>query len=173
MCARLSRQPAFGEPHLAVHPDIPITAEGRKALEDELDQLVRVKRPAVVALIAQTREQGDLRENAGYHQAREDQSIMEGRIAEIEETLRRAVLIDVPRNAKVVELGCTVTVHDEFGETTLQLVGPTETDPAAGRISAGSPVGKALLGHRAGDKVRLNTPGGAREIEILTVSGRS
>ncbi len=158
---------------MAVHPDIPITAEGRKALEEELDQLVRVKRPAVVALIAQTREQGDLRENAGYHQAREDQSIMEGRIAEIEETLRRAVIIDVPKNAKVVELGCTVTVHDEFGETTLQLVGPTETDPAAGRISAGSPVGKALLGHRAGDKVKLNTPGGAREIEILTVTGRS
>jgi transcription elongation factor GreA len=64
-------------------------------------------------------------------------------------------------------------VLDEFGETTLQLVGPTETDPASGRISAGSPVGKALLGHRAGEKVRLSTPGGAREIEILTVTGRT
>lgn len=158
---------------MAVPPEIPITAQGRKALEEELDELVRVKRPAVVALISHTREQGDLRENAGYHQAREDQSRIEGRIAEIEETLRRAVTIDVPRNATVVELGCTVTVLDEFGETTLQLVGPTETDPAAGRISAGSPVGKALLGHRAGERVRLVTPGGAREIEILSVSGRS
>jgi transcription elongation factor GreA len=158
---------------LAVPPDIPITAAGRQALEEELAELVKVKRPAVVALISHTREQGDLRENAGYHQAREDQSRIEGRINEIEETLRRAVTIDVPRNAKVVELGCTVTVLDEFGESTLQLVGPTETDPASGRISAGSPVGKALLGHQAGDRVRLNTPGGAREIEILTVSGRS
>jgi transcription elongation factor GreA len=158
---------------LAVPPDIPITAAGRKALEEELEELVRVKRPAVVALIAHTREQGDLRENAGYHQAREDQSRMEGRIQEIEETLRRAVTIDVPKDAKVVELGCTVKVLDEFGETTLQLVGPTETDPAAGRISAGSPVGKALLGHRAGETVRLSTPGGAREIEILTVTGRT
>jgi transcription elongation factor GreA len=127
----------------------------------------------VVARIAHTREQGDLRENAGYHQAREDQSRIEGRIAEIEETLRRAVTIDVPSDADVIELGCTVTVSDEFGESTLQLVGPTETDAASGRISAGSPVGKALLGHRAGDRIRISTPGGMREMEILTVSGRT
>jgi transcription elongation factor GreA len=158
---------------LAVHPDIPITAAGRQALEDELKELIEVKRTEVVSRITSTREQGDLRENAGYHQAREDQSRIEGRIAEIEETLRRAVLIEVPKNAKVIELGCTVTVADEFGESTLQLVGPTETDPEAGRISAGSPVGKALLGHRAGDKVRITTPGGAREMKILTVSGRT
>jgi transcription elongation factor GreA len=83
------------------------------------------------------------------------------------------VLIDVPSNAEVIELGCTVTVVDEFGESTLQLVGPTETDPGAGRISAGSPVGKALIGHRAGDRVRITTPGGTREMEILNVSGHS
>jgi transcription elongation factor GreA len=158
---------------LSVPPDIPITAAGRQALEEELEELTAVRRPEVVARIAHTREQGDLRENAGYHQAREDQSRIEGRIAEIEETLRRTVLIDVPSDAEVVELGCTVTVVDEFGETTLQLVGPTETDAASGRISAGSPVGKALLGHRAGDRVRISTPGGTREMEILTVSGRT
>jgi transcription elongation factor GreA len=158
---------------LAVPPDIPITAAGRQALVDELDELVRIKRLEVVERIAHTREQGDLRENAGYHQAREDQSRIEGRINEIEETLRRAVLIDVPSNAEVIELGCTVTVVDEFGESTLQLVGPTETDPGAGRISAGSPVGKALIGHRAGDRVRITTPGGTREMEILNVSGHS
>jgi len=158
---------------LSVPPEIPITAAGRQALVEELEELTAVRRPEVVARIAHTREQGDLRENAGYHQAREDQSRIEGRIAEIEETLRRAVLIDVPTNAEVIELGCTVTVADEFGESTLQLVGPTETDAASGRISAGSPVGKALLGHRAGDRVRITTPGGTREMEILTVSGRS
>lgn len=158
---------------MAVPPEIPITAAGRQALVDELDELIRIRRSEVVARIAHTREQGDLRENAGYHQAREDQALIEGRIADIEETLRRAVLIDVPPNAEVIELGCTVTVVDEFGEFTLQLVGPTETDPAAGRISAGSPVGKALLGHRAGDRVKVTTPGGTREMEILDVSGHS
>jgi transcription elongation factor GreA len=156
---------------LSVPPDIPITAAGRQALEEELQELTAVKRPEVVERIAHTREQGDLRENAGYHQAREDQGRIEGRIAEIEETLRRAVVIDVPTNAEVIELGCTVTVLDEFGESTLQLVGPTETDAAAGRISAGSPVGKALLGRRAGDRVRIATPGGVREMEIITVTG--
>jgi transcription elongation factor GreA len=156
---------------VAVPPDIPITAAGRSALEAELEELVRLKRPEVVARIAHTREQGDLRENAGYHQAREDQSLIEGRIREIEETLRRAVVIDVNADAEVVELGCRVTVRDEFGESTLHLVGPTETNAAAGRISTGSPVGKALLGHRAGDRVRVSTPGGAREIEILSVDG--
>jgi transcription elongation factor GreA len=158
---------------LSVPPDIPITAAGRKALVEELEELTGVRRPEVVARIAHTREQGDLRENAGYHQAREDQSRIEGRIAEIEETLRRAVLIDVPTDAEVIELGCTVTVIDEFGETVLQLVGPTETDAANGRISAGSPVGKALLGHRAGDRVRITTPGGTREMEIKVVRGHS
>jgi transcription elongation factor GreA len=158
---------------LSVPPDIPITAAGRKALEEELEELTGVRRPEVVTRIAHTREQGDLRENAGYHQAREDQSRIEGRIAEIEETLRRAVLIDVPTDAEVIELGCTVTVIDEFGETVLQLVGPTETDAANGRISAGSPVGKALLGHRAGDRVRITTPGGTREMEIKVVRGHS
>ena len=158
---------------MSVPPEIPITPAGRQALEDELQELTAVRRPEVVARIAHTREQGDLRENAGYHQAREDQSRIEGRIAEIEETLRRAVIIEVPSDADVVELGCTVTVSDEFGESTLQLVGPTETDAGAGRISAGSPVGRALLGHRAGDRVRIATPGGVREMEILTVSGRA
>jgi transcription elongation factor GreA len=155
---------------VAVPPDIPITAAGKSALEAELDELVRVKRAEVVARIAHTREQGDLRENAGYHQAREDQSVIEGRIQEIQETLRRAVIIDVRADAETIELGCTVTVRDEFGEVTLQLVGPTETDAAAGRISAGSPVGKALMGRRAGDRVRVSAPGGAREMEIVTVS---
>jgi transcription elongation factor GreA len=109
----------------------------------------------------------------GYHQAREDQALIEGRIADIEETLRRAIVIDVAPDADVVELGCTVTVVDEFGESTLQLVGPTESDAAAGRISAASPVGRALIGRKAGEKVRVTTPGGTREMEILTVNGRS
>ena len=158
---------------MSVPPDIPITAAGRRALEEELEELTGLHRPEVVARIAHTREQGDLRENAGYHQAREDQSRIEGRIAEIEDTLRRAVLIDVPTDAEVIELGCTVTVMDEFGESVLQLVGPTETDAANGRISASSPVGKALLGHRAGDRVRITTPGGTREMEIRAVRGHA
>jgi transcription elongation factor GreA len=158
---------------LAVPPDIPITPAGRIALEAELEELLRVKRPEVVERIAHTRDQGDLRENMGYHQAREDQALIEGRIADIEETLRRAIVIDVAPDADVVELGCTVTVVDEFGESTLQLVGPTESDAAAGRISAASPVGRALIGRKAGEKVRVTTPGGTREMEILTVNGRS
>jgi len=158
---------------VALPPDIPITAAGRDALMAELDDLIRVRRPEIVARVAHTREHGDLRENAGYVQAREDQALIEGRIADIEETLRRAVVIDVADDVEVVELGCTVTVRDEFGESTLQLVGPTETDAAVGRISAGSPVGRALLGHRAGETVSVSTPGGTRDMEILTVNGRS
>lgn len=145
----------------------PITREGKAALEAELAQLL-ARRSEVVGRIAATRAEGDLRENAGYHQAREDQSLLEGRVQEIEAILRTAVIIESSRNG-VVQLGSRVTVEDEFGESVYVLVGPTEASPADGRLSDRSPVGRVLVGRRAGDSVDVEAPGGSRRVRILRV----
>lgn len=146
----------------------PLTAAGKAALESELETLLR-RRSEVVARIASTRSEGDLSENAGYHQAREDQSRLEGRVAEIEAQLRTAVLIDEGGGDGSVRLGSTVTVADEFGETDYIIVGPAEADPGSGRLSHESPVGSALIGRRAGDRVAVQAPGGERTITVTKV----
>jgi transcription elongation factor GreA len=147
-----------------------MTAAGRDALQAELDQLENVRRPEVVARIASTRAEGDLSENAGYHQAREDQSHIEGRIAEIRAALRDAVIIEEGAPDGVARLGATVTVKDAHGEMTYTIVGPTEVDPRAGRISAQSPIGSALIGARAGDVVTVAAPAGKMKLTVLSVS---
>ena len=134
-----------------------VTADGLAAMEAELTRLTSVERPLVVERVKHARELGDLRENADYEAARNEQSFLEGRILEIQQQLRTAVVIGAG-SSDSISMGSTVRyeVDGEPGELTI--VGSTESDPAAGRISAVSPVGKALLGHRAGDDVIVPTP---------------
>jgi len=147
-----------------------MTAAGRAALEAELNELETVRRPEIVARIASTRSEGDLSENAGYHQAREDQSHVEGRIAELRASLQNAVIIEEGAPDGIARIGARVTVEDAFGQATYFIVGPTEVDPAAGRISAQSPIGSALVGKRAGDVARVAAPAGETELKIIEVS---
>src|SRR5579884_4368164 len=112
-----------------------MTVAGRAALEAELAELENVRRPEIVARIASTRSEGDLSENAGYHQAREDQSHVEGRIAELKAALRDAVIIEEGAPDGVARIGARVTVEDQFGRSTYFIVGPTEVDPAAGEMT--------------------------------------
>ncbi|MFC7452632.1 transcription elongation factor GreA [Insolitispirillum peregrinum] len=151
---------------------IPMTAGGQKALEDELRTLKSVERPAVIRAIAEAREHGDLSENAEYHAARERQSFIEGRIAELEDILSRCDVIDVSKlSGKVVRFGASVTIVDEDtdDEVTYQIVGPHEASLEQGRISIGSPLAKALIGKTEGDTVEVAAPGGSKSYELLKV----
>ncbi|MET0122326.1 MAG: transcription elongation factor GreA [Candidatus Thiodiazotropha sp. 6PLUC9] len=152
---------------------VPLTAQGATKLQDELKQLKTVERPKVIKAIAEAREHGDLKENAEYHAAREQQSFIEGRIKDIEGKLSNAQIIDVTTlnaGGKVV-FGATVMVLelDNDEEFTYQIVGEDEADIKQGLISVSSPIARALIGKQEGDDVFLNTPGGAREFEILEV----
>jgi transcription elongation factor GreA len=148
-----------------------LTASGLAALERELEELTTVKRPEVILRVKQARELGDLRENADYEAARREQSFLEGRIQEIEQTLRNAVVITT-QDSGVVHLGSRVDVDVEGERSTLHLVGPSESDPAEGRISDASPVGKALMGRRAGDEIVVTTPGRQIRYRVLEVRAR-
>lgn len=151
-------------------PAAQLTASGLAALEQELLELTTVRRPEVILRVKQARELGDLRENADYEAARREQSFLEGRIQEIEQTLRNAVVITT-RDSGVVQMGSWVEAEVEGERTTLHIVGPSESDPAAGRISDASPVGKALMGRRAGDEVVVQTPG--RQIHYRVIEVRA
>ena len=152
---------------------VPITVRGAKKLQDELHQLKSVERPTVIEAIATAREHGDLKENAEYHAAREQQGFIEGRIADIEGKLSNATIIDVTtltNNGKVV-FGTTVDVVDEETgeEVTYQIVGDDEADIKRNMISISSPIARALIGKQEGDFVEVKTPGGVRELEIVEV----
>jgi transcription elongation factor GreA len=152
---------------------VPLTAEGAERLREELKQLKNVDRPRIIAAIAEAREHGDLKENAEYHAAREQQSFAEGRIAEIEGKLSNAQIIDVKnlkQDGKVV-FGVTVIMADEDSgeESTYQIVGEDEADIKKGKISFSSPIARALIGKSEGDVVLVKTPGGDKEYEILEV----
>ncbi len=151
---------------------IPMTAEGQRALEDELRNLKGKERPAVIRAIAEAREHGDLSENAEYHAARERQSFIEGRISELEDILSRVDVIDVSKlSGTVVRFGATVTLADEDTdqEVTYQLVGAHEADLEQGRISIASPLAKALIGKSMGDTAEVSAPGGSRSYEVVNV----
>ena len=148
----------------------PMTVEGEKALREELAQLKGVERPRVSQAIAEARELGDLKENAEYHAAREQQGLMEARINDIEAKLSNAVVIDVNRltqNGKVV-FGVTVGLVnlDDDSEMKYKIVGDDEADIKASRISINSPIARALVGKEEGDVVVVNTPSGSIEYEI-------
>lgn len=151
----------------------PLTVTGANKLRAELEELKSVIRPRIIQAIADAREHGDLKENAEYHAAREQQSFAEGRIAEIEGKLANANIIDVTKtdaNGKVV-FGATVEIEDlDSGKTvTYQIVGEDEANIKEGRISVGSPIARALIGKEEGDSVIVKAPGGDVEYEILSV----
>ena len=152
---------------------VPLTARGAANLQEELKRLKSIDRPQVIKAIAEAREHGDLKENAEYHAAREQQSFIEGRIKDIEGKLSHAQVIDVTKldaGGKVV-FGATVMVLelDNDQEFTYQIVGEDEADIKSGLISVSSPIARALIGKQEGDDIFLQTPGGAREFEILEV----
>ncbi|VFU08280.1 transcription elongation factor [Methylocella tundrae] len=151
----------------------PMTAAGHLALEDELKRRQQVERPRIIQAIAEARSHGDLSENAEYHSAKEAQSLNEGRIAELEDKLSRAEVIDVSKlSGNTVMFGATVTLVDEDTdeEKTYQIVGETEADVKSGRVSITSPTARALIGKKVGDTVEVNTPGGGKSYEILKVA---
>ena len=152
---------------------VPITTQGEALLQDELKELKTVRRPRVIQAIADAREHGDLKENAEYHAAREEQGFIEGRIQDIEGKLGNSQVIDVTKlspNGKVV-FGTTVVLMDleSEDETRYKIVGDDEADLKAGLISYGSPVAKAMIGKEEGEIVGVQAPGGVREYEIMTV----
>ena len=151
---------------------VPMTASGFAALEEELKHLRSVERPNVIKAIAAAREHGDLSENAEYHAARERQSFIEGRVAELEDKISRAEVIDPAKlSGDQVKFGATVTLVDEDTdeESTYQLVGEDEADVKQGRIAITSPISRAIVGKSVGDSVEVDTPRGAKQYEILKV----
>jgi transcription elongation factor GreA len=149
-----------------------MTGEGYHALDEELKRLKTVDRPEVIGQIAEARSHGDLSENAEYHAAKERQGWIEGRIAEIEDRMARAQVIDVSRlSGSQVKFGATVTVVDEDTEEEgrYQIVGEHEADVRKGRISLSSPLSRAMIGKEVGDVVEVNTPGGVKAYEITKV----
>ena len=152
---------------------VPLTVRGAEKLREELNELKTIARPRVIKAIAEAREHGDLKENAEYHAAREQQSFIEGRIKDIEAKLSNAQIIDVKTlNAEGrVVFGATVDVMDidRDEELTYQIVGEDEADVKHGRISVTSPLARALIGKEEGDVAVLEAPGGTRELEILEV----
>ncbi len=151
----------------------PMPAEGLSRLEDELRQLKAEERPAVIRAIAEARAHGDLSENAEYHAARERQSFIEGRIAELESIIPAAEVIDISKlSGKQVRFGAKVTVVDEETEEerTYRIVGQYEADMKTNSISLTSPLAKALMGKTVGDSVEVPAPGGARAYEITNVT---
>jgi transcription elongation factor GreA len=146
-----------------------ITPEGLEALKAEIERLEGESRREIARRIKIARELGDLSENAEYHIAKEDQAHLETRIARLNERLRNARVVRAPVDSDVVAFGSTVTVADEDSgsETTWTLVGPTEADVRAGKLSAESPMAKALIGRRAGDQVEVQTPRGVRRQRVV------
>jgi transcription elongation factor GreA len=147
-----------------------LTVDGAARLQTELDELIAVKRPAVIARIRTAKEHGDLKENGEYHAAREEQSFLEGRVRAIEARLRVAVIVEAPAAGSRVGLGSVVTVDDEGDSVAYTIVGADESDPKVGRISSSSPVGRALVGRNVGDDVVVATPAGERRYRILGIA---
>ena len=150
----------------------PLTLKGAQRLRAELEQLKSVQRPAVINAIAEARAHGDLSENAEYHAAKERQGWIEGSIADIEDKLSRAQVIDVSKlSGNQVKFGATVTYVDEDTEEegVYQIVGEHEADVKLGKISIASPIARALISKEIGDVVEVNTPGGVKAYEILKV----
>lgn len=150
-----------------------MTAAGHAALDEELRRRQQVERPRIIQQIAEARSHGDLSENAEYHAAKEAQSMNEGRIAELEDKLSRAEVIDVSKlSGATVKFGATVTVFDEDTEEEkrYQIVGEPESDVKSGRVSFASPIARALIGKKVGDTVEVKTPGGGKSYEIVKVA---
>ncbi len=149
-----------------------MTGEGYSVLDEELKRLKTQERPSVIAAIAEARQHGDLSENAEYHAAKERQGWIEGRIAEIEDKIARAQVIDVSKlSGKQVKFGATVSLVDEDTDESARykIVGEHEADVRSGRISVSSPLARAMIGKESGDVFEVNTPGGVKAYEIMKV----
>ena len=147
-----------------------LTPEGYKKLEEELEHLKNVRRPEVAAAIHEAKMDGDVSENAGYEEAKRQQGFLEGRIITVETMLKNAVLIETNGASDTVILGCRVTVvEDGFDPETYTIVGSAEANPGDGRISNESPLGKALMGHKVGDVVSFEAPGGTVEMKLINI----
>ncbi len=149
-----------------------MTAEGHAALDAELKRLKTIERPSVIQAISEARQHGDLSENAEYHAAKERQSFIEGRLAELEDKLARAQVIDISRlGGDTVKFGATVSVLDEDSgdKANYKIVGEDEADVRAGKISISSPIARAMIGKEVGDVVEVAAPGGAKSYEILKI----
>jgi len=146
-----------------------LTPEGEAKLRAELKELTGSRREELAQRLRSAIQMGDLSENADYHKAKEDQAFLEGRIQEIEAILRMATIVE-KKQSDVVEVGAMVTIQEEdYDPETFYLVGATEADPRNGKISNESPFGKALLGHKVGDMVEAETPGGKVKLKILKI----
>ncbi|WP_186387269.1 MULTISPECIES: transcription elongation factor GreA [unclassified Stappia] len=152
---------------------VPMTSAGYAMLEKELKQRMSEERPRIIQAISEARAHGDLSENAEYHAAKEQQSLNEGRISELEDKLGRAEVIDVTKlSGDTIKFGATVTLIDEDTEEEKKymIVGDVEADVKLGRISISSPIARALIGKAVGDSVEVTAPGGARAYEIINVT---
>ena len=152
---------------------VPFTALGLDALKAELTKLKSEERPAVIRAIATAREHGDLSENAEYHAAREKQSFIEGRVAELEDVISRAEVIDMGRlTGETVTFGTVVELADEDTDKEHQysIVGPYEADLSQGLISISSPIARALIGKKVSDSVEVKTPGGMKSYEVISIN---
>ena len=152
---------------------VPMTVQGEQTLRDELERLKKVDRPRIIQAIADAREHGDLKENAEYHAAREQQSFAEGRIQELEHKLSHAQIIDIttiPASGKVI-FGATVTLIDVSDDrsVTYRIVGEDEADIKLGLLNISSPIARAMIGKEQGDAVAFEAPGGTKHYEIISV----
>lgn len=146
-----------------------LTREGHEQTLRELNELRNVKRKEVAARIQEAKELGDLSENAEYVEAKNEQSFIEGRIVELENLMKTATIIDSPTDVTTVHVGSTITVRGPSGERTLTIVGSNEANPSKGKISNESPVGKAFMSKRVGDRVTVEAPAGASRYELIAI----
>ena len=151
---------------------VPMTAEGHAAMTEEIKHLKSVERPRIIKAIEEARSHGDLSENAEYHAAKEQQGWIEARVAELEDKISRADIIDISKlSGDTVKFGAKVTLVDEEtdDEASYQIVGEFEADVKKGKISVSSPIARAIIGKRKGDSVEVATPGGGKSYEILKI----
>ena len=152
---------------------VPMTAGGFAALEAELKDRQQVQRQRIIAAISEARAHGDLSENAEYHAAKESQALNEGRIQELESLVGRADIIDISKlvGSDTIKFGATVKLIDDDTEEekSYQIVGEPESDVKSGKVSIGSPIARALIGKKVGDNVQVNTPGGGKSYEVVSV----
>ncbi|MGX9135357.1 transcription elongation factor GreA [Rummeliibacillus sp. JY-2-4R] len=157
---------------MSTEKQYPMTAAGKQKLEDELEYLISTKRKEVVERIKIARSFGDLSENSEYDAAKDEQGFVEGRISLLQTMIRNAIIIEEGTSASdIVTIGRTVTFKElpDEDEETYTIVGSAEADPFEGRISNDSPIAKGLLGNKVGDKVKISTPGGDMDVEILSI----
>jgi transcription elongation factor GreA len=151
---------------------VPMTVAGYKVLEEELQRLKAVERPRIIAAISEARAHGDLSENAEYHAAKEQQGLNEARVAELEDKISRAEVIDTSKlSGETIKFGATVSLEDEDSGEKVRytIVGDTEANLREGKISISSPIGRALIGKSKGESVDVTTPKGTRTLEVLKV----